>query len=144
MEVKTFEVRDEGTFIPCIAIRLIPATEKDRYLLSRAGYGQSAEEQGEYMIFGRLQAESEFHHDPFAWGNRTMHEAHYYAKVLFYELKSGAVIDVQYILGETSEPNESESESHEYSDSTKRMARHLAVEETILEKEMFVQDETKL
>lgn len=111
MEVKTFEVRDAGTFIPCIAIRLNPATEKDRYLIGRAGYGQSAEDQREYVIFGRLQAESEFQHDPFAWGHRTMKNAHEQVKLQFDVLESGAVVDVQYWLGETSAPKKSESES---------------------------------
>lgn len=109
MECKTFEVRDDGTFIPCIAIRLNPATEKDLYLLSRAGYGKSAVEQGEYVIFGRLQAESEFQHDPFAWDNRTMKNAHEQVKLQFDILESGAVIDVQYWLGESSEPKKSEN-----------------------------------
>lgn len=111
MEVKTFEVRDDGTFIPVIAIRLMPENEKDMYLLSRAGYGNSAGEQGEYVIFGRLQAESEFQHDPFAWGNRTMKNAHEQIKLQFDILKSGSVIDVQYWLGDTKEPKKSESES---------------------------------
>ncbi len=111
MDVKTFEVRDEGTFIPCIAIRLNPATEADRYLISKAGYGQDAETQGEYVIFGRLQAESEFQHDPFKWGNRTMQIAHDHAATFFDMLASGAIIDVQFILGETKEPKKSERES---------------------------------
>lgn len=111
MEVKTFEVRDAGTFIPCIAIRLNPVTLKDIYLLSRAGYGQSAEEQGAYVIFGRLQADSEFQYDPFAWGNRTMQAAHQTVNSFFEKLESGSVIDVQFILGETSEPKKSESEA---------------------------------
>lgn len=111
MEVKTFEVRDAGTFIPCIAIRLNPATEADRYLIARAGYGKRAEDQGEYVIFGRLQAESEFQYDPFKWGNRTMQIAHDHTRTLFETLESGAVIDVQFILGETKEPKKSESMS---------------------------------
>lgn len=111
MEAKTFEVRDAGTFIPVIAIRLMPENEKDMYLLSRAGYGNSAGEQGEYVIFGRLQAESEFQHDPFAWGNRTMQTAHHHVSTHFDALGSGALIDVQFLKGETSEPKKSESES---------------------------------
>lgn len=117
MEVKTFEVRDDGTFIPCIAIRLNPATEKDRYLIGRAGYGQSAEEQGEFVIFGRLSADSIFQYDAFSWDNRTMKKAHEYVAENFSTLKSGAVlesgavIDVEFLLGITSEPKKSESES---------------------------------
>lgn len=141
MEVKTFEVRDAGTFIPCIAIRLNPATEKDRYLIGRAGYGQSAEEQGEYVIFGRLEAESEFHFDAFAWGNRTMQTAHHHVSTHFDALESGALVDVQFLKGETSEPKVSEMQ--EYQSSPLKMARHFAVEHAIIESEMYVQDEGK-
>lgn len=111
MEVKTFEVRDAGTFIPCIAIRLNPATEKDRYLIGRAGYGQSAEAQGEYVIFGALAADREFRYDPMVWGNRTMCAAHAHVRRNWRELESGSVVDVQFLKGETSEPKKSESAS---------------------------------
>lgn len=108
MKVKTFEVRDTGTFIPCIAIRLNPSTEKDRYLIGRAGYGSSAEDQGEYVIFGRLEADSKFQYDSFLWGNRTMQTAHQHVSTHFDAIESGAVIDVQFLKGETSEPKKSE------------------------------------
>lgn len=117
MEVKTFEVRDAGSFIPCIAIRLNPATEKDRYLIGRAGYGQHAKDQGEFIIFGRLRADSVFQYDALSWNDRTMKKAHEYVAENFSTmingavLESGAVIDVEFLLGITSEPKKSESES---------------------------------
>lgn len=141
MEVKTFEVRDAGTFIPCLAIRLNPATEKDRYLLARAGYGKSAEEQGRYIVFGRLSLDGKFEYDNFKWGSRTMQAAHQHIRGNFSNLVSGSVIDVQFILGETSEPKKSESLPAEYSSSALRMARHMAVEKAL--NEIYVQDETK-
>lgn len=138
MDVKTFEVRDYGTFIPCIAIRLNPATEADRYLISRAGYGQDAETQGEYVIFGRLQAESEFQHDPFSWGDRTMQYAHSYVRTWFERLESGAVVDVQFLKGETEESKKSERE--QYSIASEKMDRHGAVTEVLSSGEIFVQE----
>lgn len=115
MEAKTIEVRDAGTFIPCLAIRLNPATEKDRYLIERAGYGTDPMIQGGYVIFGRLEAESEFQHDPFAWGNRTMQTAHHHVTTHFDALESGAVVDVQFLKGESNAPKVSEMQEYQSS-----------------------------
>jgi hypothetical protein len=113
MEVKTFEVRDEGTFIPVLAIRLWPRTEEERYLLSRAGYGRTVADQigGDYTLLTRLDG-GKCHYDFEAWGNRTLGCAHAYIKNCWDDLKSGRVIDVQYILGETDKPKESEANAH--------------------------------
>ena len=115
MESKTFEVRDAGTFIPCLAIRLNPVTDADFYLISRAGYGATVGDQKRYVLFGRLQAESEFQYDPFAWGNRTMQTAHRYVVANFDKVESGEVVDVQFILSETSEPKLSEMQEYQSS-----------------------------
>lgn len=45
METKTFEIRDDGTFIPVIGIRFDPDCERDRYLFGRAGFGTDPETQ---------------------------------------------------------------------------------------------------
>ena len=54
MIAKTFEVRDKGTFIPVLSVKLIPACEQDRYLLAMAGYGTTPERQGEYILTCRI------------------------------------------------------------------------------------------
>jgi len=37
--IKAVEIRDTGTFIPAIAIKVVPTNEGQRYLLLRSGYG---------------------------------------------------------------------------------------------------------
>lgn len=113
METKTFEIRDRATFIPAIAIRLSPSCEEDRYLLARAGYGRAAEDQGEYVLLGRIAGgeDMRFNHDPYAWGmSRTMVYAHEHIRKNWASLVSGQVICVEHLLGERPEPKKSERE----------------------------------
>jgi hypothetical protein len=55
METKLFEVRDRGTFIPLIGIRLIPDSEEERYMLASIGYGLELETQGKYILAGKAE-----------------------------------------------------------------------------------------
>ena len=109
MDTKIIEIRDSATFIPAMITRLNPANEADRYLLSSSGFGISRKEQGEYVILTKLNPiRSEYvHHN---WGAcRTMGVAHKYCIENFDKISSGQVIDVQYILGESLKPKESQS-----------------------------------
>lgn len=103
MIAKTFEIRDAATFFGALAIKLEPSCEADRYLLARSGYGTDMERQSEYVLFTRLDGTGPCYYDPFEWGMvpRTMAVAHRYVNEHFDELKSGDVIDVEFILGET-------------------------------------------
>jgi len=114
MEVKLFEVRDRATFIPCFGILMEPTREKgldrpvdpaEEFLLRRAGF----DFEDPLVLFGRLES-GECQYDPFNWRGlaRTMHEAHRYVSVHWFELESGDVIDVEYVLGESAEPKPSE------------------------------------
>jgi hypothetical protein len=111
MKAKTFEVRDRGTFIPVLAVKLEPACERDRYLLARAGYGTAPERQSEYVVvwplIGGIATYDEYGH-ALAPIVRTLPEAHVYIRDHFDVLESGAVIDVEFILGETAKPKVSE------------------------------------
>ena len=125
MEVKLFEVRDRATFIPCFGILMAPtplesgpawdhgpdgrADEKESYLLRRAGFGW---EHGlPLVLFGRLEAD-ECQYDPYSWtGARTMQVAHDYITTHWSELRSGDVVDVEFILGEAVSPKKSERET---------------------------------
>lgn len=112
MIAKTFEVRDSGTFIPVLAVQLSPGNEADRYLLGRAGYGTQPTDQSEYILLCRIDGGSgHCTSDCFSWGGagRTMTVAHEYISENFEQLKSGDVVDVQFIIGETSEPKMSEA-----------------------------------
>jgi hypothetical protein len=77
--------------------------------LGRAGFGTEPENQAQYIILMRL-TDSESHFDPMGWpgGSRTMRAAHYHILDNFENLKSGDVVDVQFILEETEWPKVSE------------------------------------
>ena len=112
MITKTFEIRDRATFIPMIAIKLKPGCEADRYLLSCAGFGTTPEAQAEYVYLIRINGgEGRATCDPYDWGTtpRTVHVAHQHIIKHFDELDSGAVIDVEFILGESKKEKISES-----------------------------------
>lgn len=108
MEAKTFEIRDKATFIPILAVRMNSVTEEDRYLLARAGYGQSSTRQGEYVQLIRIDGgEGRSDCDPNNW-SRTLKVAHKFIVEYWGSLPSGWVVDVEYILGETKTPKLSE------------------------------------
>jgi hypothetical protein len=99
MLIKAIEIRDKGTFVPAIAIKLIPDDEGQRYLLRRAGYG-----------FGRLSVvlmnlnDCRAQNDPSDWGGRTWRVAHEFVERHWDRLTNGDVVDVEFILGETCIP----------------------------------------
>ncbi len=112
MITKTFEIRDRLTFIPVIATLLEaigPAEPVDNYLLGRAGYIS-----GNRSVLVTKLVDSKSASDPHDWDNgaRTMPIAHQYIQEKFLGLESGAVIDVEYILGERKEPKVSEREAY--------------------------------
>lgn len=107
MQVKLLEVRDRNTFIPCIAIGINSDDEahpQDRFLVRRAGYGNCTT-----ILFGRLDG-GEFSYDCYDQPEspRTMRAAHYFIQELWDELKSGDVVDVEFLAGETKVRKESE------------------------------------
>ena len=109
MKTKTFEIRDRATFIPVVAVKLSSdENENDRYLLGRCGLGLL----GSFNIaLFQLQTGIGYF-DPYEWSGapivRTMPVAHKYIEENFDKLDSGAVIDVEFILGETTTPKKSE------------------------------------
>lgn len=113
MIAKIFEVRDVGTFIPILAVKLEPSCRADLYLLERTGYGRSAPQQAEYIMVWRLAGggESPATTDLYDHNSATMKHAHNYINTHFDKLPSGAVIDVEYILGRSEKPKLSESET---------------------------------
>lgn len=107
MTCKTIEIRDRGTFVPALLVRLDPSDERDRWLLARSGFGSDAESQRSYVLLINLVKDAPY--DPFGHGPaRTLHVAHQHAIENFEQIRNGAVIDVEYLLGERTEPKESE------------------------------------
>ena len=116
MITKAFEIRDAATFIPVIAIKMVPdyvfrhdETNPERYLLRRAGFGFD----DPCVIVCRMEAsgvDRNATYDPYSWGggSRTMTVAHEHIRKNFDNLNSGDVIDVEFILNETQKPKVSE------------------------------------
>lgn len=110
MLTKTFELRDRMTFIPVFAIytgECTSLTSADRYLLRRCGYDPDPNHPA--IILGRLDGSGKVASDPYEWDDRTFQTAHLkLLEGLFHSLESGAVLDVEYLLGETPAPKRSE------------------------------------
>lgn len=107
MEVKCLEIRDVGTFIPVICIRPVAENDAQCYLLRRDGYRADA---GEYcVIYINAQCRG-VAYDCYDWpaNPRTHRTAHKYIRDHWHELTDGDVIDLQFILGETTAPKASE------------------------------------
>jgi hypothetical protein len=96
VETKTFEIRDRATFVPVVAINPKPRTKLERYLWGREGFVSI----NSYVLITKLSSlECKFM--PSSWGDRTMQVAHQYIFENWDSLENCALIDVEYILGET-------------------------------------------
>lgn len=105
MKSKMFEIRDECTCITAIAIKTEPENLNEHAHFRRGGWGSDS------VILIKSNGETRAEYDPFAWrkdGTRTMFQAHLYIQEHFDELENFSVIDVQYILGETENPKQSD------------------------------------
>lgn len=99
MQTKTFEIRDRMTCIGAIGIRLSKA---DGPLVWRNGYGDTP-----CVLLTRLQG-GIAKHDPYEWGDRTFAVAHKHIAENWDTIPNGGVVDVEFILGETTSPKQSE------------------------------------
>jgi hypothetical protein len=101
MEIKCLEIRDAGTFCPVICIRPVPNNEAQRYLLRRDGYRGGADEYTIIYVANQCRGVA---YDPYDWpaNPRTHRVAHDYIHRNWATLKDGDVVDVEFILGETS------------------------------------------
>lgn len=127
MNVKLLEVRDRMTFIPVLAVAMLPGLAADdfseaptissivppevrearRYLLRRCGYRE--DERFPTIMMTRLDGSgTPSWSDPYGWADRTFTVAHNHIEKHWHDLKDGDVIDVQFILGETDKPKVSE------------------------------------
>ena len=116
MEVKLLEVRDRATFIAVIAIRAEFRSDEERFLLRRAGYAIEQIDpvllhEEPYILFAPLDG-GRMEYDPFKQPNRTLSRAHFHAVSNWAELKSGDVVDVEFISGESKQPKQSERVTH--------------------------------
>ena len=97
LDSKVIEVRDSATHIPVLAIRMLAKTGIQRYYIhGRSGYPADGS-----CIAVIMLDDCDGNCDPYAWQNRTMANAHNYIYEHFDELSDGDVVDVEFILGET-------------------------------------------
>jgi hypothetical protein len=113
-DTKILEIRDRGTCIMCMAAKFSKVTPWESWAIARTGFGGDAEAREWYVLLwpmdgGCRQATT----DPFEWlDSRTLHEAHIYLRdhADWDFIKSGSVIDVEFIRGDTDSPKCSEYE----------------------------------
>ena len=119
MIAKFIEIRDEATCILALAIKMQEDGEDPEtaaiehwFLHRRSGYP----EDGSSIMLMRL-SDGKATNDPYEWpalgmGRRTMGNAHNYIIDHFEELKTGDVVDVSVILGESTTTKISERVAH--------------------------------
>jgi hypothetical protein len=107
MEVKCLEIRDKATFCPVICIRPVPENDAQRYLLRRDGYAAADDSSSTTIILITNQCKG-VSYDPYEWNDRTFKTAHVWIETFWCDLEDGDVIDVEFILCETSEKKRSE------------------------------------
>lgn len=109
MKAKVLEIRDRGTYLPVLAVKLEPSNMHECGLLARAGFGPMPSDQAEYVVLSRINGgHGELNCDPYDWCDRTLKTAHNYIVRHFDDLKPFETVDVEYILGEKAFPASSE------------------------------------
>jgi hypothetical protein len=109
MVCKVIEIRDSMTHIETLAIRMLADNPAQEYGIHyRCGHPRD----GSSIVLMHLDS-CKATNDPYEWtalglGPRTMPVAHNYVIAHFDEIKDGDVVDVEFILGETSKPKISE------------------------------------
>jgi hypothetical protein len=100
------EIRDRATCIYAVATQLGPETIADGEVICRMGFSRDHINSCRFpVILYEVNMKRGFY-DPHAWGEnpRTLFHAHKWIADHFDEIESCDVIDVEYILGETSYP----------------------------------------
>jgi hypothetical protein len=108
MQAKIFEVRDSMTCIPVLVVELASAVSNnsERMLLRHAGYAAGDRC---FMLVQIAGGGGKCSCDPYDFtGNRTLMTAFEYIQNHWDELEPGQVVDVQFILGETTQPKASD------------------------------------
>ena len=105
MQIKLLEIRDRATCIPMLCVDATPASNIERRFLRYCGY--PCDEPS--IIMTSLHANGgKTSSDPYFWKDRTYSTAHHYITNNWEYIKSGDVIDIEYILDETTTPKRAE------------------------------------
>jgi hypothetical protein len=105
MQTKIIEIRDRATFIPVLCVDMNAEAHEERYYLRCCGYPNDGRPN---ILMTRADGNGPASNDPYSWGGRTYPVAHDYIINHWPELKSGDVVDVEFILGESAAPKVSE------------------------------------
>lgn len=105
MKVKCLEIRDRATFLSVICVHPAPDNEAQRWLLRQDGYSGSNTESCIIMIDHQCRG---VHYDPFDWVDRTKQVAHKWIRANWDQIADGDVVDVEFILGESTTKKTSE------------------------------------
>lgn len=105
LDSKVVEIRDEGTHIGGLAIKMASESAPQRAHLRRHGYPAN----GTCIVLMKL-GNQEASSDPYFWSSRTMQVAHDWITNHYDEIHDGDVIDVQFIVGETQQPKTAEAQ----------------------------------
>lgn len=111
LEVKLVEARDDGITMALMFVKMAPDNPSEKWLLARSGYGDCPEE---YIIMvdinegDNFKGQTSASETDYAYGFRTRTVVHHFMEDNWDTVKPGDVVDVQYILGETSSPKKSE------------------------------------
>lgn len=98
MKTIAVEIHDRMTFVAGLAVKLESTDPIEIWLMWKGGYHPQANETFVALIhLGRGEGKV----DPHEWKDRTMNEAHKYIVKNFDKLTTGDIIDVEFILGET-------------------------------------------
>ena len=109
METKCLEIRDKCTCIPALAIRMRGDTEIARYYVhTRSGYPRDGSSIMLMVLYTGKATNEPYEWESLGLGPRTMPVAHKFIIEHFGELSDGDVVDVEFILGESSAPKRSE------------------------------------
>ena len=97
MEIKFVEIRDTGTCIPAMAVRLVPSDPVSAAYIDRTGYSLS----NPSVLLCKLQT-GESHIDWDDWGNggRSVGLCHQYIALTWSKITSGQVVDWRVIANE--------------------------------------------
>ena len=109
MIAKMAEVRDRGTCVPMLVVKLDSEDGQEAWLLRRAGFHGA----DPLVLLCKVSGGSGHYActaDPFDWGSRdrTYSSTHRWLAQHFDEVEPGQVVDVEVVLGEKVEPKVSE------------------------------------
>lgn len=102
--IKIVEIRDRATFIPAMAIKMVPDGEIEEFLFKQTGYRN-----GTCILLIAIEAPwyAARHWDDWKGNERTMPTAHKWIEDNWNSITPCQVIDVEYILKEVDKPCDS-------------------------------------